>query len=155
MPIIFLSSRDEELDRILGLELGGDDYVTKPFSPREVVARIRAVLRRRQPGPAPAPEAELHRGKLRLAPESHRAFWAEAEVTLTVTEFALLRAMAASPGRVFTRDALMDIAYPDRRVVSDRTIDSHIRHIRAKFAGLGAEPIGTVHGLGYRFETPA
>jgi two-component system OmpR family response regulator len=149
VPVIFLSSRDEEVDRILGLELGGDDYVTKPFSPREVVARVRAVLRRRA---APVAEATaLSRGALRLLPDSHQAFWGEAEVTLTVTEFALLRCLAAHPGRVFTRDALMDVAYPDRRVVSDRTIDSHIRHIRAKFAALGAEPIGTVHGLGYRF----
>ncbi len=151
LPVIFLSSRDEEVDRILGLELGGDDYVTKPFSPREVVARVRAVLRRRA-APAPAtPAPVLARGALRLLPDSHQAFWGEAEITLTVTEFALLRCLAAHPGRVFTRDALMDVAYPDRRVVSDRTIDSHIRHIRAKFAALGAEPIGTVHGLGYRF----
>lgn len=153
VPVIFLSSRDEEVDRILGLELGGDDYVTKPFSPREVVARVRAVLRRRAAAPvaeAPAP-AEMARGALRLLPDSHQAFWGAEEVVLTVTEFALLRCLAAHPGRVFTRDALMDVAYPDRRVVSDRTIDSHIRHIRAKFAALGAEPIGTVHGLGYRF----
>jgi two-component system OmpR family response regulator len=155
LPVIFLSSRDEEVDRILGLELGGDDYVTKPFSPREVVARVRAVLRRRA-APPPAAQAPVvapvvARGALRLLPDSHQAFWGEAEITLTVTEFALLRCLAAHPGRVFTRDALMDVAYPDRRVVSDRTIDSHIRHIRAKFAALGAEPIGTVHGLGYRF----
>jgi two-component system, OmpR family, response regulator len=151
LPVIFLSSRDEEVDRILGLELGGDDYVTKPFSPREVVARVRAVLRRRA-GPAVAEvSAALERGSLRLLPDSHQAFWGGTELALTVTEFALLRCLAAHPGRVFTRDALMDVAYPDRRVVSDRTIDSHIRHIRAKFAALGAEPIGTVHGLGYRF----
>ena len=148
LPVIFLSSRDEEMDRILGLELGGDDYVTKPFSPREVVARVRAVLRRRQ-GPA-VPEAPPS-GPLRLLPDRHEAFWQDQPVALTVTEFAILRAMAAAPGRVFTRDMLMDIAYPDRRVVSDRTIDSHIRHIRQKFAALGGEPIGTVHGLGYRF----
>lgn len=152
VPVIFLSSRDEEVDRILGLELGGDDYVTKPFSPREVVARVRAVLRRRAAAPSPGPApAEMARGALRLLPDSHQAFWGTEEVVLTVTEFALLRCLAAHPGRVFTRDALMDVAYPDRRVVSDRTIDSHIRHIRAKFAALGAEPIGTVHGLGYRF----
>ena len=150
IPVIFLSSRDEELDRILGLELGGDDYVTKPFSPREVVARVRAVLRRRQ---APVPDAgtALLRGRLRLEMAEHRAFWDGREVVLTVTEFAILRCLAAHPGRVFTRDMLMDVAYPDRRTVSDRTIDSHIRHVRAKFAALGAAPIGTVHGLGYRF----
>ncbi|RVT95347.1 response regulator transcription factor [Rhodovarius crocodyli] len=150
LPVIFLSSRDEEVDRILGLELGGDDYVTKPFSPREVVARVRAVLRRRQSPTAPeAPPPAT--SPLRLLPDRHEAFWQDQPVALTVTEFAILRAMAAAPGRVFTRDMLMDIAYPDRRVVSDRTIDSHIRHIRQKFAALGGEPIGTVHGLGYRF----
>jgi two-component system OmpR family response regulator len=152
VPVIFLSARDEEVDRILGLELGGDDYVTKPFSPREVVARVRAVLRRRAaPEPAPAPEAVLRRGALSIDAARFEARWNAAPVPLTVTEFAILRALAAQPGRVFTRDALMDIAYPDRRVVSDRTLDSHVRHIRAKFAALGAEPIGTVHGLGYRF----
>ncbi len=150
VPVIFLSSRDEEVDRILGLELGGDDYVTKPFSPREVVARVRAVLRRHAPAPA-AKDPVLHRGALSIDAARFEARWNGAAVALTVTEFAILRAMAARPGQVFTRDALMDIAYPDRRVVSDRTLDSHVRHIRAKFAALGAEPIGTVHGLGYRF----
>jgi two-component system OmpR family response regulator len=149
VPVIFLSSRDEEVDRILGLELGGDDYVTKPFSPREVVARVRAVLRRRQA--PPAPDTTLRQGALELRPERLEALWRGVPVPLTVTEFALLQAMAAAPGRVFTRDMLMDLAYPDRRVVSDRTLDSHIRHIRAKFAALGGEPIGTVHGMGYRF----
>jgi two-component system OmpR family response regulator len=148
LPVIFLSSRDEELDRILGLELGGDDYVTKPFSPREVVARVRAVLRR---GKEAAPETRLVRGNLALDADRFDVTWDGTKVELTVTEFAILRALAAAPGRVLTRDALMDVAYPDRRVVSDRTMDSHIRHIRAKFAALGADPIGTVHGLGYRF----
>lgn len=152
VPVIFLSSRDEEVDRILGLELGGDDYVTKPFSPREVVARVRAVLRRQAPlPPAESADPVLVRGPLRIDPARFEAHWDGAPVALTVTEFAILRAIAAQPGRVFTREMLMDIAYPDRRVVSDRTIDSHVRHIRAKFAALGADPIGTVHGLGYRF----
>jgi len=154
VPVIFLSSRDEELDRVLGLELGGDDYVTKPFSPREVVARVRAVLRRGA-GEAAAveeAEAEVRRGALLLLPERMEAFWDGEPVVLTVTEFALLRGMAARPGRVFTRDALMELAYPDGRVVSDRTLDSHIRNIRAKFAARGGEPLGTVHGMGYRFE---
>jgi len=149
LPVIFLSSRDEEMDRILGLELGGDDYVTKPFSPREVVARVRAVLRRGQA--APAPDASLTRGRLTLDSERFEVAWDGTPVVLTVTEFAILRALATAPGRVLTRDALMDVAYPDRRVVSDRTMDSHIRHIRQKFAALGADPIGTVHGLGYRY----
>lgn len=150
VPVIFLSSREEEVDRILGLELGGDDYVTKPFSPREVVARVRAVLRRRAPAPV-VEDPVLRRGALSIDAARFETQWDGAPVALTVTEFAILRALAAQPGRVFTRDALMDIAYPDRRVVSDRTLDSHVRHIRAKFAALGAEPIGTVHGLGYRF----
>jgi two-component system OmpR family response regulator len=150
LPVIFLSSRDEELDRILGLELGGDDYVTKPFSPREVVARVRAVLRRPRAAPE-ATDATILRGRLALHPDRFEAFWDGAALALTVTEFAILRALATAPGRVLTRDALMDVAYPDRRVVADRTIDSHVRHIRAKLAALGGDPIGTVHGLGYRF----
>lgn len=164
-PVIFLSSRDEEVDRILGLELGGDDYVTKPFSPREVVARIRAVLRRapepmaesapiepaRTEAGAAGASASLHRGALTLHPDRLEALWRGQPVPLTVTEFAILAGLAQAPGRVLTRDRLMDLAYPDRRVVSDRTLDSHVRHIRAKFLAVGGEPIGTVHGMGYRF----
>jgi len=149
LPVIFLTSRDEELDRVLGLELGGDDYVVKPFSPREVVARVKAVLRR--PREAVPAEPTVRRGRLALQTERFEAFWGDTPIALTVTEFALLRALAAAPGRVFSREALMEVAYPDRRVVSDRTVDSHIRHLRQKFAALGADPIGTVHGLGYRF----
>lgn len=149
LPVIFLTSRDEELDRVVGLELGGDDYVVKPFSPREVVARVKAVLRRpREAAPA---ETVLRRGRLALHPDRFEAFWDDTPVVLTVTEFALLRALAAASGRVLSREALMEVAYPDRRVVSDRTVDSHIRHLRQKFATLGADPVGTVHGLGYRF----
>ncbi|MCO6418957.1 response regulator transcription factor [Siccirubricoccus sp. KC 17139] len=147
VPIIFLSARDEEVDRILGLELGGDDYMVKPFSPRELVARIRARLRRQEVVPPPAPA----QGPLALDAERFEASWRGAALPLTVTEFALLRAMAAQPGRVFTREMLMQVAYPDHRIVSDRTIDSHVRHLRAKLAAAGGAPIGTVHGLGYRF----
>jgi len=121
VPIIFLSSRDEEIDRVLGLELGGDDYVGKPFSPRELVARIKAVLRRVDPPPptptpststsAPTSAAWLHHGQLRLDIEGFRAYWSEAEVVLTVTEFALLRCLLERPGKAFSRDALMDGAY--------------------------------------------
>jgi len=150
LPVIFLSSRDDELDRVLGLELGGDDYVTKPFSPREVVARVKAVLRR-PGGPVAETGGAMRRGALTLDEERFEASWAGVRVPLTVTEFAILRALAASPGRVLTREALMGVAYPDRRVVSDRTMDSHVRHIRAKLAAAGGDPIGTVHGLGYRF----
>ena len=148
-PIIFLSSRDDEIDRVLGLELGGDDYVTKPFSPRELVARVKAVLRRTV---APEPEAPktLERGRLRLDLEGFRAFWDGAEVVLTATEFGLLRTLAERPTKVFSRDALMDGAYGADHYVSDRTVDSHIRRIRAKFQEVGGAPVETAHGLGYK-----
>jgi two-component system, OmpR family, response regulator len=150
VPIIFLSSRDEEIDRVLGLELGGDDYVSKPFSPRELVARVKAVLRRMSTE-KPRPEnAELRHGKLRLDLEGFRAFWGEDEVVLTVTEFALLRTLTERPGKVFSRDALMDGTYALDHYVSDRTVDSHIRRVRAKFQAIGGVPVETMHGLGYR-----
>ena len=151
VPIVFLSSRDDEVDRILGLELGGDDYVTKPFSPRELVARIKAILRR---GKGDAPEAtvghRLEHGRLRLDLDRYTAFWQEQEVVLTLTEFGILRTLLAHPGRVCSREQLMDGSYQDYRVVSDRTIDSHVRRVRAKFKVLGADPIDTLHGIGYR-----
>jgi two-component system, OmpR family, response regulator len=151
IPIIFLSSRDEEIDRVLGLELGGDDYVGKPFSPRELVARVKAVLRRMTVQAQPPPgEPELRHGRLRLDLEGFRAFWGESEVVLTVTEFALLRTLTERPGKVFSRDALMDGAYALDHYVSDRTVDSHIRRVRAKFQAIGGVPVETVHGLGYK-----
>jgi len=150
VPIIFLTSRDEEIDRVLGLELGGDDYVSKPFSPRELVARVKAVLRRMNVE-KPRPEnAELRHGRLRLDLEGFRAFWGEDEVVLTVTEFALLRTLTERPGKVFSRDALMDGTYAVDHYVSDRTVDSHIRRVRAKFQAVGGLPVETVHGLGYK-----
>jgi two-component system OmpR family response regulator len=152
VPIIFLSSRDDEIDRILGLELGGDDYVAKPFSPRELVARVKAVLRRGVAPPVAATPALKH-GQLQLDIESFRVFWAGAEVVLTVTEFALLRTLVERPGKVFSRDALMDGAYALDHYVSDRTVDSHIRRIRAKFQALGGAPVETVHGLGYKLSS--
>ncbi len=148
VPVIFLTSKDEEMDRILGLELGADDYVVKPFSPRELVARVKAVLRRK--GSAVEVEQKLTRGELSIDAEEHVASWAGSAVALTATEFALLKAIAAQPRRAFTRENLMTAAYPDARFVSDRTIDSHIRHIRAKFQALGGDPIETVHGVGYK-----
>ena len=150
VPIVFLTSRDDEIDRILGLELGGDDYVTKPFSPRELVARVRAILRRSTPPVGAAPSEKLAAGLLRLDPERFQAFWGDREVVLTVTEFSLLRALLAAPGRVLTRQLLMDAAYEPGIVVSDRTIDSHIRRVRRKFESAGGYPIETVHGLGYK-----
>jgi len=149
VPVIFLTSKDEEMDRILGLELGADDYVVKPFSPRELVARVKAVLRRKGSKDATV-EQRLTRGKLSIDAEEHVAAWAGSAVALTATEFALLKAIAAQPRRAFTRENLMTAAYPDARFVSDRTIDSHIRHIRAKFQALGGDPIETVHGVGYK-----
>lgn len=151
VPILFLSSRDDEIDRILGLEIGGDDYVTKPFSPRELVARINAILKRTQ-NTAPAPQSDhIQQGKLRLSPEQHQASWDSQLISLTATEFAILLLMARGPGRVYNRDHIMQNAYDNNVYVSDRTIDSHIRHIRQKFADRGCESIiETVHGVGYK-----
>ncbi|MBK8452831.1 MAG: response regulator transcription factor [Thiofilum sp.] len=153
LPIVFLSSRDDEIDRILGLELGGDDYVTKPFSPRELVARINAILKRTQQQPAETqPNQELLSiGKLTIFPHQHRACWGEQDITLTATEFAILLLFAQRPMQVFSRDHIMQKAYDSNVYVSDRTIDSHIRHIRQKFTDIGCESIiETVHGVGYK-----
>lgn len=152
VPIIFLSSRDEEIDRILGLELGGDDYITKPFSPRELVARARAVLRRINDTAVDQAQADnlLQHGRLKIDQDQFRVFWQEQEVVFTVTEFGLLRVLIRQPGRVFSREALMDAAYDFNNVVSDRTIDSHMRRVRAKLAAVGANPVETVHGVGYK-----
>ncbi len=151
VPIVFLSSKDEEIDRVLGLEMGGDDYVTKPFSPRELVARIRAVLRRTlPPSREPGRPREVRHGRVRLDLESYRAFWDEHEVTLTVTEFGLLETLLRHPHRVHSRGDLMESGYADERTVSDRTIDSHIRRIRRKFEPFGVDPIETSPGRGYK-----
>lgn len=155
LPIIFLSSRDEEIDRILGLELGGDDYVTKPFSPRELVARVKAVLRRLDAATAvaseePGPKHTLHHGDLELDLDRFEAHWDAQTITLTCTEFGILRTLLGYPGKVFTRDELISGGYAYDNVVSDRTIDSHVRRVRQKFAPLHVDPIETVHGIGYR-----
>lgn len=153
VPIVFLSSRDDEVDRILGLELGGDDYVTKPFSPRELVARVKAILRRGKGETCESSAPGGHRlehGRLRLDLDRYTAFWQDQEVVLTLTEFGILRTLLSHPGKVFSRDQLMDGSYQDYRVVSDRTIDSHVRRVRAKFKSLGADPVETLHGIGYR-----
>ncbi len=150
IPIVFLTSRDEELDRVLGLELGADDYVTKPFSPRELVARVKAVLRRAAPGVGPESKVLTH-GLLTLDPERHRCLWKNTEIELTVTEFALLQTLLGMPGKAYSRGELVDRAYGHDHHVTDRTIDSHIRRIRKKLEDAGAgDPIETVHGLGYR-----
>ena len=157
VPILFLSSRDDEVDRIVGLEIGGDDYMAKPFSPRELVARIRALLRRAAPLPDDTPVSAtnvLVHGRLRLDLDTLRTTWsAEAgaqELSLSATELGILRTLMARPGRVYSREELMDRAYATSRIVSDRTIDSHIRRLRAKFAALGAAPVETLPGFGYR-----
>jgi two-component system OmpR family response regulator len=156
VPVVFLSSRDDEIDRIVGLEMGGDDYLTKPFSPRELVARVRAVLRRVSPpepavtpASSPAPRVMQH-GRLRVDLDRFQAYWGERELVLTVTELGIVRTLMGFPGKVFTRDELMDGAYAYDNVVSDRTIDSHVRRVRRKFAEAGGDPIETVHGLGYK-----
>ncbi len=156
-PIVFLSSKDEEIDRIIGLELGGDDYVTKPFSPRELVARIRAVLRRTEMLPPGQGGGEvegegkrLRQGQLCLDLDRFRAFWGDQEVVLTVTEFGILRTLLGYPGKVFSRSEMMDGAYRDFTVVAERTIDSHVRRVRHKFTQVGGDPVETVHGVGYR-----
>ena len=153
VPILFLSSRDSEVDRVVGLEIGGDDYLAKPFSPRELVARVRALLRRAAPQPpAPEPTAPqaLTQGRLRLDTETLRVTWDGRDVPLTATELGVLRTLMTRPGRVFSRDELMDRAYVSERIVSDRTIDSHVRRVRAKFAAVGAAPIETLAAFGYR-----
>lgn len=153
VPIIFLSSRAEEVDRILGLELGGDDYVPKPFSPRELATRVRAVLRRSSLRGG-AGEAErgpiLVHGPLELDVERHEVRVAGAKVELTATEFEVLRTLLDRPGRLLTRSQLIDRAYAGDHHVTERTIDTHIRRIRAKLRPFGVDPIETVHGLGYR-----
>lgn len=151
VPILFLSSRDDEIDRVLGIELGADDYVVKPFSPREVVARAGAILRRVASPPAPRAEAGLAHGQLRLDTAGWQAFWQDREVALTVTEFSLLLALAAAPGRILSREALIDRLHGPGFAVTDRTIDSHIRNLRRKFADHGgSDVIETRAGIGYR-----
>ncbi|WP_428265950.1 response regulator [Haliangium sp.] len=152
VPVIFLSSRSEEADRILGLELGGDDYLTKPFSPRELSTRIKAVLRRTQArrGSAERPPALVWE-RLVLDPEAHELRVDDHDkVALTVTEFRLLAAILERPGRVLTRAQLIERAYDDDTHVTERTVDTHIRRIRAKLRPWGIHPIETVHGLGYK-----
>jgi two-component system OmpR family response regulator len=149
VPILFLSSRGEEVDRVLGLELGGDDYVTKPFSPRELVSRVKAVLRRSSEEPETSTGA-LQLGDVRLNPHEVRVFAGKTELDLTATEFRLLQVLMTKPGRVYTRDELMTRGYEGTHFVSGRTLDSHIRRIRKKFKELGRDPIETVHGMGFR-----
>lgn len=151
LPILFLSSRDDEIDRVIGLEIGGDDYVTKPFSPRELVARVNVILKRLTKAEQPQTDLKpMVNGYVRLDIESHSAYWKESVVPLTATEFTLLQTLLRYPNRVYTREDLMN-SYNLNDVVSDRTIDSHIRRLRNKYAEAGGETlIETVHGVGYK-----
>jgi two-component system, OmpR family, response regulator len=153
VPVLFLSSKDDEIDRVIGLEVGGDDYMTKPFSPRELVARIKAMLRRvalvRAEVSAEAPRAVKTHGALRLDPERFEVSWNGHPVVLTVTEFGVVDALLSHPGKVYTRAELVDLAYAYDNHVTERTIDTHVRRVRKKFDA-GGEPIETVFGLGYK-----
>ena len=151
VPIFFLSSRDDEIDRVLGIELGGDDYVVKPFSPREVVARATAILRRTTARNEPVATTEIRHGLLNLDSEAWSARWDTREVSLTVTEFEILRTLANAPRRIFSRDEIIDRLRGPGFALTDRTVDSHVRNLRRKFwvAG-GTDIIETRAGIGYR-----
>lgn len=158
MPVIFLTSKADELDEALGLAMGADDYIAKPFSQRLLIARIRAILRRAEVRGAPAtpdqPVADpIIRGRLEMDPARHRVKWNGQDVTLTVTEFLILETLAARPGVVKNRNQLMDAAYQDDVYVDDRTIDSHIKRLRRKFREVDSDfnAIDTLYGAGYRF----
>ena len=158
MPVIFLTSKDDEIDEVLGLRMGADDYVKKPFSQRLLVERIRALLRR-QEVIAGDVDGEVDqatvmvRGELRMDPLRHSVTWKNRDVSLTVTEFLLLQALAQRPGFVKSRDQLMDVAYDDQVYVDDRTIDSHIKRLRKKMRMVDEEfsAIETLYGIGYRY----
>jgi len=161
LPVIFLTSKDEEIDELMGLNAGADDYIRKPFSQRLLLERVRAVLRRAEGKGAAAPangeaakKEALTRGKLALDPQRHECTWDGKPVRLTVTEFLILQALAQRPGFVKSRDSLMDAAYDDQVYVDDRTIDSHIKRLRKKFKGTDDDfdMIETLYGVGYRFK---
>jgi two-component system OmpR family response regulator len=161
VPILFLTARDDEIDRVLGLEIGGDDYVTKPFSPRELIARVNVILRRvgaREMNHASETLA-LAQGALSIDPTQHVAAFAGTPVRLTAIEFGILKAFLGRPTAVFSREQIMSAAYQLNIQVSDRTIDSHIRNIRAKLAAVDCDDvIETIHGVGFRLgrcEKPA
>ena len=161
IPVIFLTSKDDELDEALGLAMGADDYIAKPFSQRLLIARIRALLRRQELAKGAAGPSEnepepvlLERGRLVMDPARHKVLWDGKDVTLTVTEFLILEALAQRPGVVKTRNQLLDIAYQDDVYVDDRTIDSHIKRMRRKFRASDPnfDAIETLYGVGYKFQ---
>ncbi|HEX3066438.1 MAG TPA: response regulator transcription factor [Dongiaceae bacterium] len=157
LPVIFLTSKDDEVDELMGLRMGADDYIKKPFSQRLLIERIRALLRRKSLGkadPSAAPSGDvIQRGELLLDPARHVCSWTKKNVDLTVTEFLLLKALAQRPGHVKSRDQLMDAAYGENIYVDDRTIDSHIKRLRKKFKQVDNEfnEIETLYGVGYRY----
>jgi len=157
LPVIFLTSKDDEIDELFGLKMGADDYIRKPFSQRLLVERVKAILRRAQAPAAGAEESDtsrvIERGKLVMDADRHACSWGGEPVTLTVTEFLILQALAQRPGIVKSRDALMDAAYDDQVYVDDRTIDSHIKRLRKKFKSVDSDfnAIETLYGVGYRF----
>jgi two-component system response regulator ChvI len=157
-PVIFLTSKDEEIDELFGLKMGADDFIRKPFSQRLLVERVKAVLRRTSAKDGSVPKeteskSTLERGQLLMDPERHTCTWKNEPVTLTVTEFLILQALAQRPGVVKSRNALMDAAYDDQVYVDDRTIDSHIKRLRKKFKVIDNEfnQIETLYGVGYRY----
>ncbi|WP_224983270.1 response regulator [Geomonas agri] len=151
LPIIMITARVEEIDRLLGLELGADDYICKPFSPREVVARVKTVLRRTVEPPAAS------NGGLTLDQDRYSAQWQGHDLDLTVVEFKLLHFLYLNPGRIYSRTQLMDRIYSDQRIVSDRTIDSHIKKLRKKISAVAPdqELIHSIYGAGYKYEPPS
>ncbi len=158
LPVIFLTSKDDEIDEVLGLRMGADDYVKKPFSQRLLVERIRALLRHQEAlesdaTDSPAESKIMERGQLTMDPLRHSVSWKGNEVSLTVTEFLLLQALAQRPGFVKSRDQLMDVAYDDQVYVDDRTIDSHIKRLRKKMRSADSDfsAIETLYGIGYRY----
>ena len=157
VPVIFLTSKDEEIDEVLGLKMGADDYVRKPFSQRLLIERVRALLRRVElsdPDAGESGEKPIVRGQLTLDAARHQCTWQSQPITLTVTEFLILLALAQRPGHVKSRDQLMDTAYDDNIYVDDRTIDSHIKRLRKKFRVVDSsfDNIETLYGVGYRYK---
>ena len=154
LPVIFLTSKDDEIDEVMGLRMGADDYIKKPFSQRLLLERIRAVLRRHEPGEIEQDKKDvLRRGDLILDSSRHLCTWKDKEVNLTVTEFLLVEVLARRPGHVKNRDQLIDAAYGEHIYVDDRTIDSHIKRLRRKFKNEDEEfaEIETLYGVGYRY----
>ena len=159
LPVIFLTSKDDEIDELFGLKMGADDFIRKPFSQRLLVERVKAVLRRAQSRESvevsdPERSSAIERGKLVMDPDRHSCTWDGKPVVLTVTEFFILQSLAHRPGIVKSRDALMDAAYDDQVYVDDRTIDSHIKRLRKKFKAVdnSFDAIDTLYGVGYRFK---